>query len=40
MFATVGDRQVEASVMEKEKAQEKYDDAIAEGKAAVLLSES
>ena len=26
--------------MEKEKAQEKYDDAIAEGKAAVLLSES
>ena len=40
MFATIGGRQVEAMVMEKEKAKQKYDDALAQGKAAALLNES
>ena len=40
MFSTIVDRQVEVKVMEKEKAKQKYDDALAQGKAAALLSES
>jgi Ca-activated chloride channel family protein len=35
----LGDREVEGKVMEKGKAQEKYDDAIAGGNAAVMVKE-
>ena len=31
MKVTVGDKTIEAKIMEKEKAKEKYDDAIASG---------
>ena len=34
--ATIGDREVECLIREKEEAKEKYDDAIAAGHAAVL----
>ena len=34
--ATIGDREVECLIWEKEEAKEKYDDAIAAGHAAVL----
>ena len=33
------DRVIEGKIMEKEKAQEKYDDAIAGGNAAVMVQE-
>ena len=36
---TLEDKTIEGRVMEKEKAKEKYDDAVASGKAAVLLKE-
>ena len=39
MLITLGDKTIEAKVMEKEKAQQKYDDAIAAGNMAALLSE-
>lgn len=37
MKVTVGDKTIEAKIMEKEKAQEKYDNAIASGNAAAML---
>ena len=36
---TLEDKTIEGKVMEKTKAKEKYDDAIAQGKAAVMLQE-
>lgn len=39
MQITLGDKTIEAKVMEKEKAEEKYDDAIAAGNMAALLAE-
>jgi hypothetical protein len=39
MRLTIGDKTVEAMIMQKEKAQEKYDDAIAAGSAAVILKQ-
>jgi len=36
----IGDKEIEAKVMEKEKAQEKYDDAVSSGKAAVMAQYS
>ena len=39
MLITIGDKTIEAKVMEKEKAEQKYDDAIAAGNMAALLSE-
>ena len=36
----IGDKQVESKVIERVKAQEKYDDAISAGNAAVLVEES
>ena len=40
MQVTVGDKTINTKVMEKEKAQEKYDDAIAAGNQATMLKES
>ena len=40
MMITVGERTIEAQVMENQKAQDKYDDAIAAGNAAALMKES
>ena len=40
MQVTVGDKTINTKVMEKEKAQEKYDDAIASGNQATMLKES
>lgn len=40
MLITVGDKTVETKVMEKEKAEAKYDDAAAAGNFAALLQES
>jgi hypothetical protein len=40
MTITIGNKTIEGKIMEKYKAKEKYDDAIASGKAAVKLSES
>jgi len=40
MQVTVGDKTINTKVMEKEKAQEKYDDAIAAGNQATILKES
>ena len=37
MIITIGDKTIESEIMGKEKAQEKYDDALASGKAAALL---
>jgi len=37
MKVTVGDKTIEAKIMEKEKAQEKYDNAIASGNAAAMM---
>lgn len=39
MQITLGDKTIEAKVMEKEKAEEKYDDAMAAGNMAALLAE-
>ena len=40
MTITIGEKTIYGKIMEKKKAQEKYDDAIASGKAAVNLTES
>jgi hypothetical protein len=40
MKVTVGDKTIEANIMEKEKAQDKYDNAIASGNQAALIKES
>jgi hypothetical protein len=40
MIITVGDKMVEAKIMENEKAAQKYDDNIAQGNMAVLLKKS
>jgi hypothetical protein len=40
MMLTVGQKTIEAQVMETEKAQEKYDDNIARGNVAALLKKS
>ena len=40
MVFTLDDRTIETKVEEKEKAQEKYDDAIAAGNTAVKMSQS
>jgi len=40
MTITIGNKTIEGKIMKKEKAKEKYDDAIASGKAAVKLTES
>lgn len=37
MEISVGDRLIEAKVMEKEKANQKYDDAVASGHTAALV---
>ncbi len=37
---TLGDKTIEGKVMEKNKAKEKYDDALAQGKAAVMVKEN
>ena len=39
MIIEMGDKIVEGRVMKKEKAQEKYEDAIASGNSAVLVEE-
>jgi hypothetical protein len=38
MKVIIGDKTIEANIMEREKAEEKYDNAIASGKHAVKLS--
>lgn len=40
MVIEIGDKVIEGKIMEKQKAQEKYDDAIASGNTATLLNES
>ena len=40
MKITVGDKMIEAKIMEKEKAQEKYDDAISSGNMGVMMKET
>jgi len=40
MTITVGDKTIEGKIMEKEKAQNKYDDALAAGNTASLMKES
>ena len=37
---TVGDKTIEAKIMEKEKAQDKYNDAIASGNMGVMMKET
>ena len=37
---SIGDRQVQGKVQEKERAKERYEDAIAGGNAAILMEES
>lgn len=39
MSITIGEKDVYTKIMEKEKAEKKYDDAIAGGSTAVLLKE-
>jgi Ca-activated chloride channel family protein len=39
MTITLGDKVIEAQLMEKEEAKEKYDDAVAIGKAVAILEE-
>ena len=39
MSVTVGEKTVEAKVMEKKEAKQKYDDAVAGGKFAAMLQE-
>ena len=39
MIITLDDKVIESKIMQKEKAEEKYDDAIASGKSAFLLNE-
>lgn len=40
MTLTIADKMTDCTVMEKKKAQAKYDDAIAAGKQATLMKES
>lgn len=40
MLLTVGNKTIEAKVMENEKAEEKYDDEIAQGNVAALLKKN
>jgi hypothetical protein len=39
MKITVGEKTIEAKIMEKEKAQEKYDSSITSGKIATMMKE-
>ena len=39
MHIQIDDKEIESKIMEKEEAKEKYDEAIAGGKAAVMLRE-
>jgi Ca-activated chloride channel family protein len=40
MVVTIADKTIEAKILEKEKAKEKYDDAIAAGNSAALMNEA
>lgn len=40
MVITIDDKTIEAKILEKEKAKEKYDDAIASGNSAALMNEA
>ena len=40
MVVTIADKTIEAKILEKEKAKEKYDDAIAAGNSAALMNET
>lgn len=40
MIVTIADKTIEAKILEKEKAKEKYDDAIAAGNSATLMNET
>jgi hypothetical protein len=40
LFVKIDDKLVESKIMEKEKAKEEYDDAIASGHSAALMQES
>ena len=40
MKITVGDKTIEAKIMEKEKAQDKYNDAIASGNMGAMMKET
>jgi hypothetical protein len=37
MTLTIGDKSIDAKVMENEKAEQKYDDNVAQGNVAALL---
>ena len=40
MKVTVGKKTIEANILEKEKAQDKYDNAVASGNSAALMKET
>ena len=40
MDITIGDKTIQAKIMEKEKAKEKYDDAIASGNSAAIMNQT
>ena len=40
LFITIGEKVIEARIMEKQKAEEKYSDAVAAGHSAVKMAES
>ena len=40
MTIVIGDKEIEAKIMEKEKAKEKYEDAVASGNTAVMATKS
>lgn len=40
MVIRIGDREIVSKIMPKEKAQEKYDDAVSSGKGAAMLQEN
>ncbi len=40
MKVTVGEKTIEAQILEKEEAKDKYDDSIAQGKQATIMNET
>jgi len=40
MKVSIGDKTIEANIMEKEKAQDKYDNAVSSGNQAALMKEA
>ena len=40
MNVTIGDTTIEGRILEKERAKQKYDDAVAAGKSAAIVNET